>query len=165
MLPGHPKHRRRTRWLIGGAAAVFLLAVTIDDWGRDLTENFAAISDDAPQPDLRPFVSRRSSAELAEAVRWAARRIKDWEYVGESTVDEATTLLFVRQGRVLRFTDDVIVRIEDRGAERVLTATSKARSSWGDLGRNPRNLRRLLTELQDVLDGSSNDPAPLGGVS
>ena len=151
------------RWLIGGAAVVFLFAMTIDDWGRDFTGTFAEISDDAPQPDLRPFASRRSSAELAEAVRWAARRIRDWEYVGDSTVDETTTLLFVRQGRVLRFKDDIMVRIEDRGAGRVLTATSKARSSWGDLGRNPRNLRRLLIELQDVLDGSSNDPAPMPG--
>jgi len=151
------------QWLIGAAVVVGLVALTIDDWGRDFTGTFAEISDDAPQSDLRPFATRRSTAELAEAVRWAALRIKDWEHVGDSTVDEATTLLFVRTSRILRFTDDIIVRIEDRGTNRVLTATSVARSSWGDLGRNPRNLRRLLVELQDVLDGSSNDPAPLPG--
>ena len=161
MLPKDPKRRQRVRWLIGGAVVVVLFALSIDDWGRDFTGTFAEISEDAPQPDLRPLTTRRSSAEMAEAVRWAALRIKNWEYVGETKVDEATTLLFVRKGRILRFKDDIVVRIEDRGHQRVLTATSKARSSLGDLGRHPRNLRRLLRELQDVLDGSSNDPAPL----
>ena len=167
MLPWDPGRRRWMRWLIGAAVVVFLFVVTIDDWGRDLTGTSAEISDDAPQPDLRPFASRRSSAELVEAVRWAALRIKDWEYVGDSTVDETTTLLFVRTSRILRFKDDIFVRIENRGSERVVTAASKSRSSLGDLGRNPRNLRRLLIELQDVLDGSSNDPAPMptGGLS
>jgi hypothetical protein len=153
------------KWGIGAAVVLILFALSIDDWGRDFVGNHAIISDDAPQTDLRPFVSRHSTAELAEAVRWAALRIKTWEYVGESTVDQTTTLLFVRSGRVLRFKDDIMVSIEDRGGERVLTATSKSRSSLGDLGRNPRNLRRLLAEVQDVLDGSSKDPVPLPGAS
>lgn len=161
MLPADPKRRRLFQWLIGAGVVLFLFALSIDDWSRDLTGTFAEISEDARQPDLRPFASRRSTDELAEGVRWAAVRIKNWEYVGDTKVDETTTLLFVRTSKILRFKDDIVVRIEDRGSERVLTAASGSRSSLGDLGRNPRNLRRLLIELQDVLDGSSNDPAPL----
>jgi hypothetical protein len=167
MLPADPKRRRLVKWLIGAGIVLFLFALSIDDWGRDFTGTFAEISDDAPQGDLRPFASRRSADELTQAVRWAALRIKNWEYVGDTKVDETRTLLFVRTSRILRFKDDIVVRIENRGSERVVTAASKSRSSLGDLGRNPRNLRRLLIELQDVLDGSSHDPAPMpaGGVS
>ena len=163
MLPADPRRRRVVKWLIGVGVLLSLFALSIDDWGRDFTGTFAEISDDARQDDLRPFASRRSADELTQAVRWAAVRIKNWEYVGDTQVDETTTLLFVRTSRILRFKDDIIVRVEDRGAERVVTAASKSRSALGDLGRNPRNLRRLLIELQDVLDGSSSDPAPMPG--
>jgi hypothetical protein len=167
MLPADPRRRRSIQWLIGAGVVLLLFALSLDDWGRDFTGTFAEISADAPQEELRPFASRRSADELTEAVRWAAVRIKNWEYVGDTQVDQTTTLVFVRTSRILRFKDDIIVRIEDRGGERVVTAASKSRSSLGDLGRNPRNLRRLLIELQDVLDGSSNDPAPMptGGLS
>jgi hypothetical protein len=167
MLPADPKRRRLAKWLIGAGVVLLLFALSIDDWSRDFTGTFAEISDDARQEDLRPFTSRRSTEELTQAVRWAAVRIRNWEYVGDTQVDQTTTLLFVRTSRILRFKDDIVVRIEDRGAERVVTAASQSRSSLGDLGRNPRNLRRLLTELKDVLDGSSSDPAPMpaGGLS
>ena len=156
-----PKRKQRIRWLIGAAVVVCLFVLTIDDWGRDFTGTFAEISDDAPQGDLRPFASRRSADELTQAVRWAALRIKNWEYVGDTKVDETRTLLFVRTSRILRFKDDIVVRIEDRGSERVVTAASKSRSSLGDLGRNPRNLRRLIEEVRDVLEGAARNPAPL----
>jgi hypothetical protein len=167
MAPANPQSRRWLPWLVGAGVLLLLFALSIEDWSRDFTGTFAEIGSDARQPDLRPFASRRSTAELVEAVRWAAVRIKNWEYVGVTKVDETTTLLFVRTSRILRFKDDIVVRIEDRGTERVVTGASKSRSSLGDLGRNPRNLRRLLTEMQDVLDGSSNDPAPMptGGLS
>ena len=147
--------------MIGCAAVVALFVLSIDDWGRDFTGTSAEIGDAARQPDLQAFRSPRSADELAVAVRWATSRIKNWEYVGETRVDRTTTLLFVRTGRILRIKDDIAVRIEDRGSERVLTALSASRISLGDLGRNPRNLRRLLRELEDVLAGSSPDPAPL----
>jgi hypothetical protein len=161
MLPADPKRRKRFKWLIAACVGVVLFALSIDDWSRDFTGTAAEIRDDAPQPDLRPYSSRRSAEELAEAARWAAARIKNWEYVGETKVDRTTTLLFVRTSRLFRFRDDILVRVEDRGDARVVTAVSKSRSSLGDLGRNPRNLRRFMIELRDVLDGSSRDPAPL----
>jgi hypothetical protein len=154
------KRKRWTRGLLAAAAVLILLFVYIEDWSRDFTSAFAEIGENAPQSDLRPVVSERSSEELIEGVRWAAARIRNWEYIGDATEGDTTVMVFVCTNRLLRLKDDITVRIDDRGTERVLTAVSQSRLRVGDLGRNPRNLRRLLTELADVLRGSSKDPAP-----
>jgi hypothetical protein len=141
----------RWTWIVLGALLLFVLSV--DDWGRDLTSHEAAISNLALDESLRPLASNRATADVAEAVRWAAKRIRNWEYVGEAEDGDATLLLFVRTNRLLRIKDDVTIRIEDRDGLRVVTGESISRLPVGDLGRNPRNLRRFLTELRAVLDG------------
>jgi len=159
MNPLEKLTRRQRQALYAAIAVILLLVVTIDDWGRDFTETRAEISQDAPDT-LRPFVSDRSAAELEHAVIWAARRIGSWELVGVVGEESGRTLMFVRTQRLFRLHDDIVVRIEDRGSERVVTATSEARLKVGDLGRNPRNLRRLIHEMQDVLAGATSRPAP-----
>jgi hypothetical protein len=144
----------------GVAALAVFLMLNIDDWGRDFVGTRARIADDSTEA-LQPLVSPRSSDELEHAIWWAAKRIGSWEFVGTAGGENNRTLLFVRQSPLLRLRDDIVVRIEDRGNERVVTALSVARLKVGDLGRNPRNLRRLLTELRDVLDGAAPRPAPI----
>jgi len=154
--------RRRLRWALVGAALLAWLVLAVDDWGRDFTSDYAEVSAEAAETDLRPLASERSVRELATAVRWAARRIGGWEHTGDSFEDDAATVLLVGRSPVLRLADDIVVRIVDRGGQRIVTASSGSRRSlWiGDLGRNPRNLRRLFAELRDVLDGSTRRPAP-----
>jgi len=159
---------RHVRWLIGLAVLLLLLALRIDDWSRDFTANFAEVSADAPgSADPAPLTSERSIPELVVAVRWAARRIGGFQYVGDSFEDDAATVLFSVTSPLLRLKDDVVVHIVDRDGRRVVTASSGSRSPLpiGDLGRNPRNLRRLYTELHDVLDGAARNPVPFGGPS
>ncbi|HXV76880.1 MAG TPA: DUF1499 domain-containing protein [Candidatus Polarisedimenticolaceae bacterium] len=147
---------RGLRWSIYGAAAVVaLLLLNIDDWSRDFVSTHAEISAGAPE-SLRPFASTLPGDDLGLAVRWAAKRIGSWEFVGDAVEGRDRVLLFVRTSPLLRLRDDILVRIEDRGHERVVTAVSEGRVAIGDLGRNPRNLRRLLVELRDVLDGASS---------
>ena len=150
--PTHPLSRV-PRWGWAVAALLLFVGLTVDDWGRDLTSHSAEISTVAVDDSLRPLTSIRSTDDVAEAVRWAARRIRNWEDIGEAEDGAATLLLFVRTHRLLRIKDDVTIRIEDRDGRRVVTGESISRLAIGDLGRNPRNLRRLLAELRAVLDG------------
>jgi len=151
-------HRPRRRWLAGAGALALIaaaLVLHIDDWSRDFVAYEATISTDGADPRLVPLVSERPVDDLALALRWAAYRIPDWELVGESSDGNTTLLLFVRTKRLLRLKDDIAMRIEDRGTRRVVTGESRSQLHIGDLGRNPRNLERILTELRAVLDGAA----------
>jgi len=150
--------QRRFRWLLVVAAAIAWLALTVDNWSRDFVRYDAAISAHAQDPTLRPLESPRPTGQLVEAVKMAARRIKNWRFAGEAEDGETALIYFERTQRLLGFKDDIIVRIEDRGNRRAITAESRSRLRIGDLGRNPRNLRRLLAELRLVLDGAAPGP-------
>jgi hypothetical protein len=147
--------RKRLAW--GGvvlALLVFFFFFYVDDWSRDFMNNYAVISEFSADPELRPLISDRTSAELVEALTGGARRIRNWEYAGEASDGDSTLVMFVRTSRLFRFKDDITMRIEDQGRERVVTGESRSRVGKGDLGQNPRNLRRLMTELRAVLDGA-----------
>jgi uncharacterized protein (DUF1499 family) len=154
--------RRRRRWIPWTIATivVLVLIVAIDDPLRDFTTNHAAIAEDAEDPALRPLVFDRPAAELIEATQRAARRIKTWEYIGTARIDNASTIVFERTGRVTRITDDIIIRVEDLGQRCRLTGESRSRIGLGDLGQNPRNLRRILTELAVVLENDALSARP-----
>lgn len=155
MPPGESRPRRR--WIAAAIAAALLLvlALTIDDWRRDFTGYSAEISFRSTDHTLKPFVSQRPVDDLVLALQWAAKRLGGWEYVGTAAEDRDTFVVFVHRGRVLRFVeDDVRMRVRDRGDDRVVTGESRSRWQVGDLGRNPRNLRRLLGEMQQVLEAA-----------
>jgi hypothetical protein len=133
----------------------------IDDWSRDFTRNDAAISPDAKDETLRPLISTRSTADLVEAARAAAGRIRTWDHIGQAVEGNTTLVLFVRTSRIWKFKDDIIIIIEDLGSERMVSGKSASRVGVGDLGQNPRNLRRFLAELRAVLQGAGPAAAPL----
>lgn len=148
------RFKRRRRWILPSLAAAGLLAlfVTIDDWSRDFTTNYFVMTETARDPALRPILFERPSGEVVVAVQEAALRIKNWELVGTVKMDDTTMIAFERTSRVLRFKDDIIVRVEDLGNRCRVGGESRSRREHGDLGQNPRNLRRILSELQTVLD-------------
>jgi hypothetical protein len=143
--------RRHRRGLAIAVGAIALLVWSIDDPLRDFTENHAAIAEGARDPRLRPREFDLPVPQLAGAIEQAARRIRGWEYVGDAESGSATVLLFVHTTRVWGFVDDVTLRLEDVDGRTVVTGESRSRSELGDLGRNPRNLRRILSELELVL--------------
>jgi hypothetical protein len=140
------------------------LFVAIDDPKRDFTENHAAIEDSASDPLLRPMIFDRPALELVEATRDAAARIKNWDYIGTAVIGNASTVVFERTSRVLRLKDDIIIRVEDLGPRCRVTGESKSRLGLGDLGQNPRNLRRIVTELFVVLEDPSAAARPASGT-
>jgi len=138
---------------------VLFLAFYVEDWGRDFTSHTAEISADESRAYLRPLLATpRSAPQMVEAAKMAASRIRNWQFNGTSVTGDTTSLIFVRTNRLLRIKDDITIRLEDRGNEWALTGESASRWEIGDLGRNPRNLKRFLLELQAVGVGSAHDP-------
>ena len=143
--------------MLWGLAGLVFLFVYVEDWGRDWTTWEAEISAGAEDPGLRPLTSRRPPDQMVDAVKMAARRIRNWDYVGEAANEDVTLVYFVRTNRLLRIKDDVTIRIERRSGETFVGGDARSRWHVGDLGRNPRSLRRFLAELRVVLDGSVPD--------
>jgi uncharacterized protein (DUF1499 family) len=146
--------------IIAALLALFLFGY-IDDWSRDFTRNHAAISPEATDESLRPLASTLSTADLVEAARRAAGRIRTWEHIGDAAEGNTTLVLFERTSRIWRFKDDIIIVIENLGTERLVSGKSASRIGIGDLGQNPRNLRRFLSEFRAVLEGAGHAAVPV----
>lgn len=129
-----------------------LLLLYVDDWQRDLRTNHASTSDD-PQSPLAAVRSDLPVAELANHCIAAVARLPRWRL---NRLDEGggeVTIRFRRATPLLRFKDDVVVRIAPEGEGSILRAESKSRLGSADFGQNPRNLRELLAALKEPKRG------------
>lgn len=161
------RKRWKKRGIYAAIALVVWLFVTIDDWSRDFVESEASLSSDEivcaggrGQCCLSEGLTGRSTAEVVGGLRMAARRIPTMRFTQEMSDGSTTLVQFERSARWIGRTSDITVRIEGARGSARLEAESKSRSSFGDLGQNPRNLSLLMSELADVLDcGGSRQPA------
>jgi uncharacterized protein (DUF1499 family) len=128
-----------------------VVALQVDDWGRDLTTNVAETTPDAADPLLRSLTVELPPGEMASRVRAAAAALPRWALCADVVEDGIRRLEFVRSSRLFRFKDDVTVWIDERGVRSTVRARSSSRVGRGDLGQNPRNLRALMRELRDRL--------------
>jgi uncharacterized protein (DUF1499 family) len=137
--------------------AIFvLLAMYIDDWRRDLTTNHAATSADAADETLRPIATALTVSAAADLVERAAATLPRWQAAGRNSAGDAIELRFVRTTPLMRFKDDITVRVvpaTGQGGGGRITAESQSRVGKGDLGQNPRNLRELLTAIRGQMAG------------
>jgi uncharacterized protein (DUF1499 family) len=127
--------------------AGLILVAHVEDWSRDLSTNVATTSDDSQDPRLRTIESKLPPGELADVVVAAVQELPRWELIEQSR-EPNVELHFVRTTGLMRFRDDVRVRIEPVGGGSRLSAVSRSRVGKGDLGQNPRNLRELLDKVR-----------------
>ena len=139
-------------WIIGGivAALVVVLFTHVDNWQRDLTHNYAATTDDAADPALRPIQSPLEPEEVALDVQTAAIRV-GWPAATVTREGERITYHFVRTTPLLRFKDDIHIHLAPHHGGTRITAESQSRLGRGDLGQNPRNLKEILNALRSAL--------------
>src|SRR5204863_3064005 len=91
-------------------------------------------------------------AALADRVEVAVRPLANWKLISRLAQDGHVELHFVRSTRLVRFQDDIHVRIGPVPAGgSVLHADSRSRIGKGDLGQNPRNLRELLAAVRQSI--------------
>lgn len=102
-----------------------------------------------PTPNSARATRTYSAApeKLLDAVRWAVEGLPRWTLEDE----DGQKLHAVRRTRLLRFEDDVTVRVRtrDRGSEAHFE--SRSRMGRGNLGQNPRNLEELLAAVNREL--------------
>ncbi len=147
--------------LVAAAVAVALaLFLVVDDWRRDFTVNVAETDPHAADATLRPIVTSVQTDEILDALRRTTGRFAHWTWAAELQDDSGVTVRLVRTTKLLRFKDDVTVRIADGGSERVVSAVSRSRVGNADLGQNPRNIRELFRHLRSQLPA----PASKAGV-
>jgi uncharacterized protein (DUF1499 family) len=127
---------------------VVVLLLLVDDWRRDLTTNVAATAPEAADSLLRPLELTPPVGEVAQLIEAAAAGLRGWQLLEQVSSPDGVELRFVRTTRWLRFKDDIVVRVHDRGLMREVTAVSASRVGRGDLGQNPRNLRELFSALR-----------------
>ena len=114
------------------------------------TASVAETTPDSAFPELRPRTYAAPAALIFDVARRAAEALH-WEL---STVDpEARTIEAVVTTRVLKFKDDLTIRVEADGDERCrLFARSASRFilGLGDLGANSRHIMNLF-ETVDII--------------
>lgn len=131
--------------------AVGKLLYQVEDWSRDLSQNYAETSPDARDAALRPIESDRSPQEMAAVVERAAMDLPRWQLAGREAEGNQQVLRLVRTTPLVRYKDDIVVRIEPAESGSRLTASSKSRLGKADFGQNPRNLRELLSAVRGEL--------------
>jgi uncharacterized protein (DUF1499 family) len=85
--------------------------------------------------------------DLLAAVRRTVEKVPRWS-VGSAADHEIKAVL---RTRLLRFRDDVSVRVTDHEGGTRAEFRSASRVGKGDLGQNPRNLRELIEALKREL--------------
>ncbi|WP_350562719.1 DUF1499 domain-containing protein [Psychrobacter sp. CAL346-MNA-CIBAN-0220] len=99
-------------------------------------------------PELKTLNYSQPKVELVSAVEQAIKNL-GWELVNTDTskgIVEATdtTTWF-------GFKDDIVVRVNDEGSERLIDIRSKSRVGGSDLGKNAERIHTLIKELNAVL--------------
>jgi len=148
------KRKFRTVWIIlitllvlvlGGAG---LLALYVDDWSRDLSQNHAATAADHADARLRSIVTERSVDETTEAVLEAIGALENWSVAKSESIADRTVIQATRTTGLMKFVDDITVTILKQDDQVVIDAESKSRVGRADFGQNPRNLRELTEAIE-----------------
>lgn len=147
-----PRRLRTMFWTIVG---VFLVAVltglllvylTVDDWSRDLSINWAETSAQHVDSGLHPPRVAGTLAETRQIVLQAATSLPGWKDATTSSGAE-NRLAFERTTPWFRFVDDITVELLPDENGTLVTIKSRSRVGKGDLGQNPRNIKELVTAI------------------
>lgn len=131
---------------------VLLASLYIEDWSRDLSTNHAETTKSHPNPMQQPFAVNADREVTTSKVIRAVETIANWKV--ESTTQEATRTIIhaTRKTKLIGFTDDIRIYLNEADGGVLITATSQSRIGKGDLGQNPRNLRELMKSVRAEFD-------------
>ena len=130
--------------VVAGAAAAFFAWPRINTVETGRTPEY---------PDLQPREYGAGEQKVTEAVKAAAGRISRFTFVGAGRGPGGSEVHYVASTPVLRFKDDVNVRIRREGGQTKVTVRSKSRMGTMDFGQNARNVRELLAALDREMGG------------
>jgi len=100
-------------------------------------------------PDVQPRLYLASRDRVSDAVLRAISRVPRWTLISRPGQEdfrvEAKTML-------LRFVDDVTIRVAEQGGGTVVNVRSASRVGRGDFGQNARNIRAFFLELDRQME-------------
>ena len=95
-------------------------------------------------PDIQPLTLAAPLAQVFDAAMAAARTM-GWELVAADR--DAARIEAIATTSLMRFKDDVVIRLRQEAAGIRVDVRSKSRLGRGDLGTNARRIRRFLAAL------------------
>jgi uncharacterized protein (DUF1499 family) len=141
-----------SRWsivpAIGGAAVLGAFAL-LTAWP---VLNVVETGNTPAYPDLLPRRYQAGKARVFDATLRAVSLMPRWTLV--SSRREEGEVRAEARTRLLRFVDDVTVRVEERDGLTVVNVRSASRVGRGDFGQNARNVRAFLAELDRQMEAA-----------
>lgn len=98
-------------------------------------------------PGIQPLVLAAPRGQVFDAALRAARGM-GWEIVASD--GPTGRIEAIDTTRLMRFKDDVVIRLREEGAGTRVDVRSKSRLGRGDLGTNARRIRRYLSALAQI---------------
>ena len=98
-------------------------------------------------PDLVARDYGASVNSVAAAVKAVTARLPGWEFVGEGKGPAGAEVQAIHTMPLLRFKDDVTIRLKREKGRTVVSVRSKSRFARWDFGQNARNIREFLSAL------------------
>jgi uncharacterized protein (DUF1499 family) len=108
-------------------------------------------------PDLRVRDYMAGQDKVATAARKTVERLPRWTFVAQGKGPGGAEIQAVHTS-VLRFEDEVTIRIRREGGRTRVNVRSKSRSGSADFGQNARNIRLFLAELDREMFGVGGLP-------
>ena len=100
-------------------------------------------------PDLQPRAFQAPAEVVFDAALHAIQALPRWLLIAHREAEgeiQATSTT-----RLMRFVDDVTIRVKPDGERTVVTVRSASRVGKGDFGQNARNVRAFFDELDRQL--------------
>jgi len=135
-------------WSAAAAALVFAAVALLRTWP---VINVVETGRTPEYPDLQPRQYRASRDRVFEAAQRAVNAMPRWTEV--SARPEQDEIRAEARTRLLRFVDDVVVRVTEQGGGTSVNVRSASRLGRGDFGQNARNVRAFLDELDRQMEG------------
>ena len=102
-------------------------------------------------PDLKVLELSQGPRAVAAAAERAIARLPRWSLTGSGWGPRGGAIQAVASTRVLRFKDDVAIQIRRAGGKTRVSVKSSSRIGKWDFGQNARNVRELLSALEQEL--------------
>lgn len=136
--------RRATIVVVFAVLVAIMMSILtrFEDWKRALTVNYAEIDS---------VLVSQSPADVAASIQQWVDGQSSWSLRSRKEISGGIEMHLTRTTRVMRFVDDIRVRLFVDGDRTRIDAASQSRFGKGDLGQNRRNLRELLAEFDDQI--------------
>jgi uncharacterized protein (DUF1499 family) len=104
-------------------------------------------------PDIQPKSYQAGKTRVFDAAQRAVGLLPRWTPV--SAHPERGELRAEARTRLLRFTDDVVIRVAEENGRTVVNVRSASRIGKSDFGQNARNVRAFFSELDRQMDAGA----------